>query len=83
MIGFTVGFERKYDVIILNDDGTYYKKTHSLRSLTTRRDDDFEYVYAIQENYADRVLSMEFGECFVFGANRDNSNETGIIVRIA
>jgi hypothetical protein len=71
--------KRRYYIAVAESDG-FETQCLSLNYLFTHRDNDYEYVYAIQE-MADELLDLKIGESIYFKPNRDNELAKGIIIR--
>lgn len=54
----------------------------SLKSLLNIKKDDYEYIYAIQED-TDKILDLKVNETMYVSLNRDNVNDKGVLLRVS
>lgn len=59
-----------------------HRTTLEFSDLLRNKKNDYEYIYALQEEF-DKILDMKEGDSLYFHPNRDDKNSKGIIIRVA
>tara|TARA_R100000995_G_scaffold84922_1_gene65899 strand:+ start:21375 stop:21626 length:252 start_codon:yes stop_codon:yes gene_type:complete len=72
---------RKWKLIIICENDVYQVKVDLEKIYAkTDQEDDYEYMYAIQEQI-DKLLDMKKNERIAFEFNRNDNSEPGYIIR--
>ena len=58
-------------------------KDLTLNELFGKNQDDYEYIYALQEDYGDEILDLKVTESLFVQLNRDDINDKGVLVRVS